>query len=122
MVHMEFSLSSNLSDSCVKHANYMNFHIFSSKQIHLKKFSVPKVYIRILSSAKIKCIQLILNSFENGLGNLEFIGVSAMVFPMLHKNGHFSHCSRRKECDYCRNWNSGFLTMIQHKRLWFGGT
>lgn len=59
--------------------------VSSPPNIFIFKIHFPKFISEFLSSTKIKCIQLILNSFENSLGNLEFIGVSAMVFPMLHK-------------------------------------
>lgn len=59
--------------------------ISSTPNIFIFKISHPKFISGLLSSAEIKHIQLISNSFENHLGNLEFIGVSAMVFPILHK-------------------------------------
>lgn len=66
-------------------ASSMEFRIFYSTNIFTFKNLVPKLNFRVLGSAKIKRIQLILNSFENRLGNLEFIRVSAMVFPILYK-------------------------------------
>lgn len=99
----------------------MDFHIFYPKHHLLFLILYPKFILGPLSSVKTKHIQLILNSFEDCLGNLEFIGVSAMVPPILHKMV-ISPIAVEEKNVIIEKLEFWVLSMIQHKRLWFGET